>query len=220
MVGADTVFPSDFRPVKMADVRDGMSNTLAVGETRRAVPWTKPEDVPATGVAASQGLGALQGPHDGGSNMLFLDGSVRFVNTTIAPTVLATLLTRAGGEVLSANSFCDSASTVASTFVPPAAVGANKARETAPTGAAPNTEDYEHVVDNPFLRVRDEPLSTFSVDVDTASYANVRRFLDHGTLPPKDAVRIEEMLNYFPYVDPPPTGDAPVAVHVEMAPCP
>ena len=52
--------------------------------------------------------------------------------------------------------------------------------------------------------------------MDTASYANVRRFLDHGTLPPKDAVRIEEMLNYFPYDDPPPTGDAPFAVHVEV----
>ena len=58
------------------------------------------------------------------------------------------------------------------------------------------------------------------MDVDTASYANVRRFLDHGSLPPKDAVRIEEMLNYFPYDDPPPTGDAPVAVHVEEAACP
>ena len=49
------------------------------------VPWTKPEDVPATSVAASHGLGALQGPHDGGSSMLFLDGSVRFVKATIAP---------------------------------------------------------------------------------------------------------------------------------------
>ena len=104
VVGADTVFPPDFRPVRIADVTDGTSNTLAVGETRRVVPWTKPEDVPATGVAASRGLGALQGPHDGGSNMLFLDGSVRFVKATIAPTVLGALLTRAGGEVISADS--------------------------------------------------------------------------------------------------------------------
>ena len=220
VVGADTVFPPDFRPVRIADVTDGTSNTLAVGETRRAVPWTKPEDVPESGVAASRGLGALQGPHDDGSNMLFLDGSVRFVKETIAPTVLGALLTRAGGEVISADSDGHSESTVLPTSVPPAAVEANKARETARKGAVPNTEDYEHVVDNPFLRVRDEPLSTFSVDVDTASYANVRRFLDHGTLPPKDAVRIEEMLNYFPYDDPPPTGDAPVAVHVEAAACP
>ena len=58
------------------------------------------------------------------------------------------------------------------------------------------------------------------MDVDTASYANVRRFLDHGTLPPKDAVRIEEMLNYFPYDDAASQGDAPFAVHVEVAGCP
>jgi len=156
--------------------------------------------------------------------MLFLDGAVRFVKATIAPTVLGALLTRAGGEVISADSDGHSESTVLPTFVPPAAGGAYQAREAgpgaAPTLAVPSTEDYNHVVDNPFLRVRDEPLSTFSVDVDTASYANVRRFLDHGTLPPKDAVRIEEMLNYFTYDDAPPRDDAPFAVHVEVAGCP
>ena len=56
------------------------------------------------------------------------------------------------------------------------------------------------------------PLSTFSIDVDTASYSNVRRFLNQNTLPPKDAVRIEELVNYFPYDYPPPTGDDPFAV--------
>ena len=116
VVGADTVFPPDFRPVRIADVTDGTSNTLAVGETRRVVPWTKPEDVPAAGVAASRGLGALQGPHDGGSHMLFLDGSVRFVKVTIAPTVLGALLTRAGGEVISADSDGHSGSTVLPAF--------------------------------------------------------------------------------------------------------
>ena len=53
------------------------------------------------------------------------------------------------------------------------------------------------IVDNPFLAVAKEPLSTFSIDVDTASYANVRRFLNGGSLPPADAVRIEELINYF-----------------------
>jgi hypothetical protein len=62
-----------------------------------------------------------------------------------------------------------------------------------------NTEAYDYIADNPFHRVRDHPLSTFSIDVDTASYANVRRFLDQDQLPPKDAVRIEELLNYFTY---------------------
>ncbi|HEY4181205.1 MAG TPA: von Willebrand factor type A domain-containing protein [Kofleriaceae bacterium] len=62
-----------------------------------------------------------------------------------------------------------------------------------------NTESYDKIDDNPFHTVAANPLSTFSVDVDTASYANVRRFLEQGTLPPKDSVRIEEMINYFTY---------------------
>jgi Ca-activated chloride channel family protein len=90
----------------------------------------------------------------------------------------------------------------------------------AEAGARPNTEGYDPITDNPFVRVASAPLSTFSIDVDTASYANVRRFLTHGTRPPKDAVRIEELLNYFPYDDPPPTGDEPFAVRVETASCP
>jgi Ca-activated chloride channel family protein len=220
VVGANTAFPPDYRPVKIADVTDGTSNTFAVGETRWAVPWTKPEDVPESDVVGSQGLGALQGPHEGGSHMLFLDGTVRFVKETIARTVLAALLTRSGGEVISSDSDGHSESTVQPTFVPAGTFGAIKAQKTPTTGAVPSTEDYDHVVDNPFLRVRDEPLSTFSVDVDTASYANVRRFLGHGSLPPKDAVRIEEMLNYFTYDDAPPTDDAPFAVHLEIAGCP
>lgn len=83
-----------------------------------------------------------------------------------------------------------------------------------------NTEAYDRIDENPFLDVRRNPLSTFSIDVDTASYANVRRFLNNGTLPPKDAVRIEEMVNYFPYHYPPPTDERPFAVHAEVAGCP
>ena len=60
-----------------------------------------------------------------------------------------------------------------------------------------NTEAYRRIDENRFRRVVDEPLSTFSIDVDTASYANVRRFLNEGTLPPADAVRVEELINYF-----------------------
>ncbi len=85
-----------------------------------------------------------------------------------------------------------------------------------------NTEDYAKVVENKFRRVRDEPLSTFSIDVDTASYSNVRRFLNQHQKPPRDAVRIEELLNYFPYNDPPPAADSedPFAVRVEFGGCP
>ncbi len=83
-----------------------------------------------------------------------------------------------------------------------------------------NTEAYDHIADNPFMTVDDDPLSTFSIDVDTASYANTRRFLDNGSLPPADAVRIEELINYFNYGYDTPEDDTPFATNVEMAGCP
>lgn len=84
----------------------------------------------------------------------------------------------------------------------------------------PSNESYAQRIDNTFVSVGKDPLSTFSIDVDTASYANVRRFLNQNTLPPRDAVRVEELINYFPYNDPPPTGDVPFSVRVEVAGCP
>ena len=81
-----------------------------------------------------------------------------------------------------------------------------------------NTEEYGHTEENPFLAVSAHPLSTFSIDVDRASYSNVRRFLLDGQAPPADAVRIEELVNYFPYDYAEPTGDDPVAIHTEVAP--
>lgn len=94
--------------------------------------------------------------------------------------------------------------------------------QVAPGVPAPqnNAEDYARVQDNPFLEASRSPLSTFSVDVDTASFSNVRRFLDGGSLPPPDAVRIEELINYFPYAFPQPQGSDPVAVTTELAVCP
>ena len=83
-----------------------------------------------------------------------------------------------------------------------------------------NTEEYNRIVDNPFVSVFQNPLATFSVDVDTASYANVRRFLNQRTLPPPDAVRIEEMVNYFRYDYEPPRDGRPVRVHTEAVPAP
>jgi Ca-activated chloride channel family protein len=83
-----------------------------------------------------------------------------------------------------------------------------------------STEDYDRIVENDFVAARETPLSTFSIDVDTASYANVRRFLQGGTLPPPDAVRIEELVNYFHYDLPKPTGDVPFAVHGEVSDAP
>jgi len=83
-----------------------------------------------------------------------------------------------------------------------------------------NTEEYARIYENKFLETVHDPLSTFSIDVDPASYANVRRFLSGGQMPPKDAVRIEELVNYFTYDYPQPEGSDPFAVNVEMASCP
>ena len=83
-----------------------------------------------------------------------------------------------------------------------------------------NTEQYDRIYENPFLAVRDNPRSTFSIDVDRASYSNVRRFIDQGLRPPKDAVRTEELVNYFSYDYPEPRGTDPVSVTTEVAPAP
>ena len=86
----------------------------------------------------------------------------------------------------------------------------------------PGSESYAHTPDQAWTRVADDPLSTFSIDVDTASYANVRRFLSDGQLPPIDAVRVEEMLNYFSYEYAAPSLDAdvPFGVTTEVGPAP
>jgi Ca-activated chloride channel family protein len=92
----------------------------------------------------------------------------------------------------------------------------------APDRTTPGTETYEHVDEHGFVTALAEPLSTFAVDIDGASWSNVRRFLESGRLPPVDAVRVEECVNWFRYGDAPPAaGDAhPIAVHTATAPCP
>ena len=83
-----------------------------------------------------------------------------------------------------------------------------------------NTEGYSTIHENGFKDVLHNPLSTFSIDVDKASYSNVRRFLNMGQLPPVDAVRIEEMINYFNYDYPEPAGKHPFSVYTEVSQCP
>jgi Ca-activated chloride channel family protein len=88
-------------------------------------------------------------------------------------------------------------------------------------GVPGGTEAYDHIVENPFLDATRNPLSTFSVDVHTASYSNVRRFLlQEGRLPPPDAVRVAELVNYFPYRYPEPKPGRPVAFTLDIAACP
>jgi hypothetical protein len=83
-----------------------------------------------------------------------------------------------------------------------------------------NDESYATLIENKYQNPKDNPLSTFSVDVDNASYSNIRRFINGGHLPPKDAIRIEEMINYFKYQLPEPKDDGPVAIVTELAAAP
>ncbi len=83
-----------------------------------------------------------------------------------------------------------------------------------------NTEEYSKINENIFKEVINNPLSTFSIDVDYASYSNARRFLLDGFLPPKDAVRVEEFINYFQYDYPKPIGQHPLEIYTELAECP
>ncbi|MEX1224288.1 MAG: von Willebrand factor type A domain-containing protein, partial [Pirellulales bacterium] len=102
-------------------------------------------------------------------------------------------------------------------------MGTGFAMNYVPEGRGPGEggDRYDRIVENPFYRVLEEPLSTFSIDVDTASYSKVRMFLNEANqLPPADAVRIEELINYFTYNYEPPTGEHPFAANVEVAQCP
>lgn len=83
-----------------------------------------------------------------------------------------------------------------------------------------NTENYSTIRENGFKDAKSSPLSTFSIDVDNASYSNIRRYLNQGQLPPADAVRIEEMINYFNYAYPEPSGEHPFSVNSELGKCP
>jgi prepilin-type processing-associated H-X9-DG protein len=102
VVGPDTAFTPDFKPLPFEDFTDGLANTLLVGESLRSVPWTKPEDLMPVPVA---GLGSQHGDHNDGFNALFVDGSVKFLKSTIAPAVLRALLTRNGHEAISPDSY-------------------------------------------------------------------------------------------------------------------
>jgi Ca-activated chloride channel family protein len=122
------------------------------------------------------------------------------------------------GTVLGGTFSNERARTAAPPPAPPAAAfSAVVDRINAPT---PNTEAYDRITDNPFIRTTQENLATFAIDVDTASYANVRRFLNQNQLPPPDAVRIEELVNYFSYDYSQPAGSAPIAPNMEVAAAP
>jgi prepilin-type processing-associated H-X9-DG protein len=105
VLGPKSAFTSGFMPLKLADFTDGTDQTLAVGETHRTVPWTKPQDLSFQDPSPLHGLGSRHSYHSNGFNVLFVDGGVRWLKTTIAPNVLDALLTRNGGEAISADSY-------------------------------------------------------------------------------------------------------------------
>jgi prepilin-type processing-associated H-X9-DG protein len=105
VIGPDTAFTPDFKSLPFQDFTDGLENTLLVGESRRCVPWTEPEDLPLDMSIPLTGLGSHHGYHNNGFNALFADGSVRFLKNSITPSVLGALLTRNGSQDVSPNSF-------------------------------------------------------------------------------------------------------------------
>ncbi len=140
-----------------------------------------------------------------------------------------TSLSHMSGSLISAHSSSYSNSYYNGTYPSPSATGAPGSAMFLPGQTTTNSptmpvdtsnESYQAIVENPFLAVLQNPLSTFSIDVDTAAYSNLRRFLNQGQKPPKDAVRIEEMLNYFRYDYPQPEGNLPFAISTELSECP
>jgi Ca-activated chloride channel homolog len=98
--------------------------------------------------------------------------------------------------------------------------GSNHSYRPLPRSESYNTESYTTIRENAFLSPRQNPLSTFSIDVDEASYTNCRRYISSGSLPPADAVRIEELVNYFDYAYSQPRGNDPFSITAEMSECP
>ncbi|MEY2881976.1 MAG: hypothetical protein RLZZ15_4356 [Verrucomicrobiota bacterium] len=148
------------------------------------------------------------------SAAIVAQGSVNAPPVSFAPTVTSAPASPSAPSPLA--SAPPPANTVAS--VPPTASvasTANSATATTPLATAPAAAR-----DNDFLAAADHPISTFSIDADTASYPNIRRLLQSKRLPAHDAVRIEELLNYFPFHYSPPRGDAPFAATMEVADAP
>jgi Ca-activated chloride channel homolog len=111
---------------------------------------------------------------------------------------------------------------VASPIAPALAASKDEMRRIGRRSADPefNTEGYDAIAENPFLTTAWAPRSTFSIDVDHASYSNIRRFIRSGQRPPRDAVRLEELINYFPYEQAAPKGDDPVSIMTEVGVAP
>ena len=105
VIGMGTVFPPSFERVRYEDISDGTERTILVGESLQSVPWTKPEDLSFETALVPGGFGSHHGYHNDGFNVLFADGSVRFLRSSITPGTLSALLSRNGSDDVSPNSF-------------------------------------------------------------------------------------------------------------------
>ena len=144
------------------------------------------------------------------------------VTSLVLFLVISIIFSACGGGATSSNSpiASDKSREYAAPATPGMMAGNTNSSSVAMYDEKASGERYAEIEENPFLETARAPLSTFSIDVDTASYANVRRFLNDGQLPPKDAVRIEELVNYFEYDYPQPAGDLPFSVNTEVAAAP
>lgn len=152
-----------------------------------------------------------------------------FMSYSLASGVLLSLLACSGGQHPAQDSTAKPAPTTEALVVGPTIVPAPMMTRMAAPAARDyaylpqpeaSREQYQRLVANPVQSVAEAPVSTFSIDVDTGSYANVRRFLNEGRLPPAEAVRLEELVNYFPYAYPLPTSSSPFGVGTELAVAP
>ncbi len=103
MISPGTAFTPDFKPLRFQEFTDGTSYTLLIGETRRCVPWTKPEDLPFDMSVPLSGLGSYHLKN--GFNVLLADGQVRFVKNTVSPGALEALLTRNANQIVEPNCY-------------------------------------------------------------------------------------------------------------------
>ena len=167
----------------------------------------------AAGVLISLGACSAANPEAPAkaAEQALLDNSAELHEQLPAPAELQRKREVAGRALMPTVAYAPLPLSVQADAMPPAYLG--KSRDE-------NREQYQKLADNPVHAVAESPVSTFSIDVDTGSYANVRRFLNGGQLPPQDAVRLEELVNYFPYAYPLPKGDAPFGVHTELAATP
>jgi len=151
-----------------------------------------------------------------------VDGKLLRLKTTLNAAVTESITVTAQSPLGEAGGVIGGVAYTAATPPPSAPMTATIARMPAaiPQEAPRNTANYAHIVENGYIDARKETTTTFSVDVDGASYANVRRFLSANLVPNPNAVRIEEMLNYFTYSYPQPTDGRPFSVTTEVASCP